>query len=426
MVNARLTDSAAAPEPRPGAGLKVVCVGGGPAGLYLSILMKLRDPSHDVAVFERSEINSSSGWGVTFGQSLLRRLYDHDRACAREIEAAAFRWHDQVTHFQGEQLVEHGGEAYNITRRRLLGILGGRAQDLGVRVEYGREIASASEFPEADVIVASDGVSSRIRQGAGSFRTQDVLGRNKYIWLGTDKVFEQFNFFFVPTESGWIWAHAYGIDPDSSTFIVECAPETWHRLGFASMSTDHALPILEGIFKKPLAGHRLFGDLGDGSKARWLNFRTISNSRWHSGKVVLVGDSAHTTHFAVGMGTTLAIEDAIALADGLHEHRDIESAFESYERQRRAEMAATLAEASCSARWFENLSRYIDQKPRQFGALIYARRSPLIAVLPPAASYALRVAANRMTILDGVRHRVGPTVKKIYGRRKSVLSRGAP
>jgi 2-polyprenyl-6-methoxyphenol hydroxylase-like FAD-dependent oxidoreductase len=126
------------------------------------------------------------------------------------------------------------------------------------------------------------------------------------------------------------------------------------------------------------------------------------------------------------MGTTLAIEDAIALADGLQEHGDTEFAFKSYERQRRAEMAATLAEASCSARWFENLSRYIDRKPRQFGALIYARRSPLIAVLPPAASYVLRSAANRMTILDGVRHRLGPIVKKIYGRRKPVLSRQAP
>jgi 2-polyprenyl-6-methoxyphenol hydroxylase-like FAD-dependent oxidoreductase len=406
--------------------MRVVCVGGGPAGLYLSMLMKLRDPGHDVAVFERSEVNSASGWGVTFGQSLLARLYDHDPDSAREIEAAAFMWQDQVTHFQGEQLVAPGGKAYNITRRRLLDILGRRARDLGVRVEYGREIASASEFREADVIVASDGVSSRIRQDAGNFRTQDVLGRNKYIWLGTDKVFEQFNFLFIPTESGWMWAHAYGIDSDSSTFIVECASETWHRLGFASMSTDQALAILEVIFKESLAGHRLFGDLGDGTKARWLNFRTISNSRWHSGKVVLVGDSAHTAHFAIGMGTTLAIEDAIALADGLQEHGDTEFAFKSYERQRRAEMAATLAEASCSARWFENLSRYIDRKPRQFGALIYARRSPLIAVLPPAASYVLRSAANRMTILDGVRHRLGPIVKKIYGRRKPVLSRQAP
>ena len=159
--------------------MKVVCVGGGPAGLYLSILMKLRDPGHDVAVFERSETNSSTGWGVTFGQSLLRRLYDHDPVSAREIEAAAFMWHDQVTHYQGEQLVAPGSKAYNITRRRLLSILGSRALDLGVRVEYGREIASGSEFPEADVVVASDGVSSRIRQDAGRLPDARRVGQQQ-------------------------------------------------------------------------------------------------------------------------------------------------------------------------------------------------------------------------------------------------------
>jgi 2-polyprenyl-6-methoxyphenol hydroxylase-like FAD-dependent oxidoreductase len=387
--------------------MKVVCVGGGPAGLYLAILMKLRDPDHDVTVFERSASNSATGWGVTFGQSLLDRLYEHDPDSARELETAAFVWHDQVTHFQGEQLVAPGGKAYNITRRRLLGILGGRARDLGVRMEYGHEVTSAAELPDADVILASDGVSSRIRQDAGDFGTQDVSGANKYIWLGTDKVFDQFNFLFVPTEGGWIWAHAYGIDPQTSTFIVECGAETWQRLGFAEMSTDDALPILEGLFKEHLAGHRLIGDLGDGTSARWLNFRTISNARWHSGKVVLAGDSAHTSHFAVGMGTTLAIQDAIALAEVLDKQGGTEAAFQSYERRRRAEMANTLAEAGCSARWFENLPRYIDCDPRKFGVLIYGRRSPLVAQLPPTVFYLLRTTADKM----------------IHSRRKSVLSR---
>jgi len=403
--------------------VKIACAGGGPAGLYLSILMKLRDPGHDVVVFERNGVNSTSGWGVTFGQGLLSRLYDQDPESAREIEQAAFMWRDQVTHIHGEELVEPGTDAYNITRRNLLGILGSRALDLGVRVEYGHEIVSGSELPEADVIIASDGVNSRIRQDSGEFQTHDVSGSNKYIWLGTDKVFEQFNFLFTPTESGWIWAHTYGIDSESSTFIVECASETWHGLGFDAMSTDDALPILERIFKEHLSGHRLIGDLGDGTKARWLNFRTISNPRWHSGKVVLVGDSAHTAHFAIGMGTTLAIEDAIVLADSLHEHSDTELAFQSYEQQRRAEMSTTLAEARCSARWFENLPRYIDRKPQQFSALIYARRSPLVALLPPTVSYLLRAAANRTTFLNGIRRRVGPAVKMIYSRRKPTLPR---
>jgi 2-polyprenyl-6-methoxyphenol hydroxylase-like FAD-dependent oxidoreductase len=402
--------------------VKIACVGGGPAGLYLSMLMKLRDPEHDVVVFERNENNSASGWGVTFGQGLLRRLYDQDPDSAREIEAAAFLWSDQVTHIHGEQLVAPGSNACNITRRRLLDILGNRALELGVRVEYGHEIASVAELPEVGVVIASDGINSRIRQEAGDFQTHDVSGSNKYIWLGTDKVFEQFNFLFVPTESGWVWAHAYGIDSASSTFIVECAPETWYGLGFAAMSTYEALPILERIFKEHLSGSRLIGDLGDGTRARWLNFRTISNLRWHSGKVVLAGDSAHTAHFAIGMGTTLAIEDAIVLADSLHEHSNTELAFQSYEQQRKAEMLTTLTEARWSARWFENLPRYIDRKPHQFSALIHARRSPLIALLPPIVSCLLCTGADRMTFLDGVRHWVGPTVKRIYGRRKPTLS----
>ena len=402
--------------------MKIACVGGGPAGLYLSMLMKLRDPEHHVVVFERNENNSASGWGVTFGQGLLRRLYDQDPDSAREIEAAAFLWSDQVTHIHGEQLVAPGSNAYNITRRRLLDILANRAVDLGVRVEYGHEIASVAELSEADVVIASDGVNSRIRQEAGDFQTHDVSGSNKYIWLGTDKVFEQFNFLFVPTESGWVWAHTYGIDSESSTFIVECAPETWHGLGFDAMSTYEALPILEGIFKEHLSGYRLIGDLGDGTKARWLNFRTISNPRWHSGKVVLVGDSAHTAHFAIGMGTTLAIEDAIVLADSLHKHSNTELAFQSYEQQRKAEMLTTLTEARWSARWFENLPRYIDRKPHQFGALIHARRSPLIAHLPPTVSYLLCAGADRMTFLNGMRRWAGATVKIIHGRRKQTLS----
>ena len=253
-------------------------------------------------------------------------------------------------------------------------------------------------------------------------RPDDVSGSNKYIWLGTDKVFEQFNFLFVPTESGWVWAHTYGIDSVSSTFIVECAPETWTGLGFSVMSTYDALPILEGIFKEHLSGHRLIGNLGDGTEARWLNFRTISNPRWHSGKVVLIGDSAHTAHFAIGMGTTLAIEDAIVLADSLHKHSNTELAFQSYEQQRKAEMLTTLTEAHWSAHWFENLPRYIGRKPQQFSTLIHARRSPLIALLPPVVSYLLRTGANRVAFLDGVRHRVGSTAKMIYSRRKPSLS----
>ena len=397
--------------------MKVVCVGGGPAGLYLSILLKLQDPGHGITVLERGKADSAAGWGVTFRMSLLDVLAKRDPASARGIRDAAVTWRDQVTHIHGEQVIAEGDGSYNISRQSLVNTLANRAKELGVNIEYGIDVQEVAELPDADLIVAADGVSSRIRQTAGGFSTKEVMGRNKYIWLGTGKVFEDFNFLFVPTDSGWIWAHAYGLNPETSTFIVECTPRTWAGLGFDTMSTDDAVQVLEKIFSDHLAGHPLIADLADGSKAPWLNFKIISNERWHTGNIVLVGDSAHTAHFSVGMGTTLAIEDAIALADSLHEHDDLGQALRAYEKRRQAELAPVLAEARCSANWLENISRYIDRKPRQFAVLLYARRSPLTAVLPPVASYVLRCAIERSTFLDEARRLAAPVAKALYSRR---------
>lgn len=403
--------------------MKIVCVGAGPAGLYFSILMKLRDAGHDITVFERSKASSAAGWGVTFGPKLLGSLYDHDPASARRIEEAAFRWRDQVAHIRGERLVEPGGGTYNISRQRLLDILAARARELGVHIEYGHEVTGLTQLPAADLVVAADGVSSRMRRDTGGFTTEEIAGRNKYIWLGSDKVFEDFNFLFVPTDSGWVWAHAYGIDSATSTFIVECSPETWAGLGFDTMSTDDALAVLEKLFAEHLGGRRLIGELGDGSKARWLNFRTISNRSWHSGNVVLVGDSAHTAHFAVGMGTTLAVADAILLAENVSREGGLGQALSSYEERRQAELLPTLTEARCSARWFENINRYVDLKPHRFGLLLYARRSPVIAVLPPVASYALYRAARRIRGIEGIRGQLSSTAKAASGRRTLAAQR---
>lgn len=397
--------------------MKVACVGAGPAGLYLSILLKLRDPAHDITVYERRQSSSVTGWGVTFGRTLLAHLNEQDRESADRIREAALFWEDQVIHIRGARVSAPFGGSYNISRRHMLDILSDRAQELGVCIEYGREMRSLSELPDADLIVAADGVSSQVRGEAGDFGTQDTWGRNKYIWLGADKAFEVFSFFFVPTPSGWIWAHAYGIDPETSTFIVECTSETWTGLGFDALSTDEALSLLEKLFREPLAGHRLLGDLGDGTKARWLNFRTISNQHWYAGNVVLAGDSAHTAHFAIGMGTTLALEDVIVLADSLQQHANLEAGLQSYETRRQAELLPILTEARFSARWFEDISRYIDLKPRRFEALFHARRSPIIAVLPPSLSYLLLQAASRISVVNVTRARAAAVANAISGRR---------
>lgn len=375
--------------------MRIACVGGGPAGLYASVLMKLHDPGRDVCVYERNEARTAPGWGVTFSVDLLQRLYDSDPVSARQVQESVISWQEQVLRIRGEEDVLRGGDVYNISRVQLLRLLAERARDLDVRIEYGKEISDPADLADADLIVAADGLYSRIRQ-ASQFVTNESLGRNKHIWLGSDKLFKAFGYLFAPSDEGWLWAYAYAINDTHSTFIVECAPETWAALGFGAMSTDEALPVLERIFRDYLDGHRLIGTLGDGSKARWANFRTISNEHWHTGNVVLAGDSAHTANFTIGMGTTLAIGDAIALAESLRDHGDIESALTRYEARRKAEIAPILAEARHSQQWFENTARYVDLKPRQMGELLWARRSPLVASLPPKVSYALRRAQGRL------------------------------
>ncbi len=398
--------------------MKIVCVGGGPAGLYASILIKLRDPGHDITVFERSNAGSTAGAGVTIGRDLLARLYEQDKESADLIYRTAFILHEQAMYSRGEKVVVQGGEDYNITRQGLTGILAARATALGVHIEYGKEIVSLSQLPEADLIIAADGVNSRVRGEAGGFRTADRSGTNKYIWLSTDKAFDSFNFIFVPANTDWIWAHTFGVGAESSAVVVECTAGAWTGLGFDSISVDDALPIIEGLFKDCLDGHQLSSDLGDGSKARWLSFKTITNERWHSGKIVLIGDSAHTAHFSIGMGTTLAIEDGIALADSLHRHDHLELALKSYERQRIAESLPVLIGARYSERWFENISRYMDLEPQQLGALFGARRSPITPLLPPRVSYALLLAVKRLAILDAIRDWMGSTAVATRARRK--------
>jgi 2-polyprenyl-6-methoxyphenol hydroxylase-like FAD-dependent oxidoreductase len=398
--------------------VKIVCVGGGPAGLYFALLMKLRGPEHDITVFDRSTAESAYGWGVTFGGDLLEELYRNDAESARKIGQAAFRWANQIVDVQGKQVQQARGDGYSIERQRLLDILADRATSLGVRFEPGQEVKALSQLPEADLIVACDGVNSRIRNEVGTFRTDVRLGANKFLWLGTDKVFQSFMYLFVPTDSGWVWAYGYVIDAESSTFIVECLPETWTGLGFDTMSSRDSLSLLEELFARHLDGHRLVGQLREAADARWLNFRTVTNQRWHNGKIVLAGDAAHTTHYSIGWGTKLAIEDVIALAEGLQRHDNLEGALQSYERRRQAALLQPQSEARLSARWFENVSRYIDLEPQQFAMLLHGRRSPLLPHIPPQLYCQLLRATDEVVILGKLRSRVGQRAKTIYGRRK--------
>jgi 2-polyprenyl-6-methoxyphenol hydroxylase-like FAD-dependent oxidoreductase len=401
--------------------MRIACVGGGPAGLYFALLMKMHEPGYDITVFERTSADSASGWGVTFDEDLLATLYLSDLYSAQEIEQAAFRLENQLVDVQGKQVLRTGG-CYAIGRQRLLDIFADRARDLGVHIEYGQEVTALSQLREADLIVACDGVNSHTRLEAGSFQTNVRLSANKYAWLGTSRVFESFMYLFVRTSSGWIWAFTYGIDDQSSTFIVECSPETWADLGFGTMPSHECLSLLEKLFEPHLAGHHLTVQAHDATDVRWLDFRTVTVQRWYNGKTVLTGDAAHTTHFSIGWGTKLAIEDVIALAENLEHYGALKPAFQSYEIQRKAALRQPQTDARFSAQWFENLSRYIDLKPDEFSVLLHGRRSPILPHLPPRLYYQLDQLTEELTIMRALRRHVVPKVKALYSRPKTIRS----
>ncbi len=401
--------------------MKAVCVGGGPAGLYFAMSMKLQDPGHDITVLERNPAGSTYGWGVVFGSDLLDKLYRTDPPSAQQVGEAAFRWVSQVVDIHGQQVVDPASSGYGINRQRLLEILGHRAAELGVRVEYSHEVGSLAELPAADLIVAGDGVSSRLRLADPALAGNVRMGGNKYIWLGTDKVFGAFTFPFIDTGSGWIWAHAYGFDKQASTFIVECSAQTWTRLGLDTMPPADTLAYLSQLFERSLDGHQLSGGAGDG--VRWLSFRELTTPHWYHGNVVLAGDAAHTCHFSIGSGTKLAIEDSIALAGSLQRHRELEQALAAYQQTRQAELLAPQTEARLSARWLESLPRYHGLQPHQFSALYHARRSPLLPYLPPRLSYQLSRATEHAGVLRGLSG-AAAAAARVAGRRRRAAGPG--
>jgi anthraniloyl-CoA monooxygenase len=354
--------------------MKVVCVGGGPAGLYCAISMKLRDPTHEVLVVERNRPDDTFGWGVVFSNETLDKLWRNDPDSAAAIEASFQHWDDIDVHFKGH-VVRSGGHGFaGIARKRLLNVLQERARALGVQLRFECEVEDLAAYRDADLIVAADGLNSRIRsQYAAVFKPSIELRSNKYIWLGTRKAFEAFTFIFEETEHGWIWAHAYPFEANTSTFIVECAEATWRALGFDEMSQADGIAACEMLFERHLEGQRLMSNAAHLRGSAWLNFPRVSCERWYHGNVVLLGDAAHTAHFSVGSGTKLALEDAIGLADALHAEPDLERALQAYQETRRTEVLRLQSAARNSTEWFEAVPRYVRFEPMQFAYALLTR-----------------------------------------------------
>jgi anthraniloyl-CoA monooxygenase len=354
--------------------MKIVSVGGGPAGLYFAISMKLRDPAHQVRVIERNRPDDTFGWGVVFSDQTMDNLAANDGESARRILDNFAHWDDIDVHFKGKVVTSGGHGFCGIGRKTLLEILQRRARDLGVELVFETEVEDLAPFAEADLIVAADGVNSRVRElHAEAFQPDIDLRRNRFIWLGTDRVFDAFAFIFEDTDHGWVWAHAYRFDRDSSTFIVECAEETWRGLGLDRADQGESIAICERLFADTLDGRKLMSNARHLRGSAWLNFPRVTCAKWHHGKVVLMGDAAHTAHFSIGSGTKLALEDAIGLADALQLHEDRGEALESYQEARRLEVLKLQSAARNSTEWFENVPRYAGFEPLQFAYSLLTR-----------------------------------------------------
>ncbi|NRF69312.1 bifunctional salicylyl-CoA 5-hydroxylase/oxidoreductase [Aquincola sp. S2] len=359
--------------------MRITCIGAGPAGLYFALLLKKRHPSHQVTVIERNQHDSTFGWGVVFSDQTLGALQQADPESAQQILDAFNHWDDIAVHFEGRRIVSGGHGFCGIGRMRLLQILQDRCRALGVELKFGTE-APDDEAIAADLIVACDGLNSRVRQKyAATYRPDVDLRACRFVWLGTHKRFDAFTFDFQRTPWGWFQAHAYRFDADTSTFIVETPEEVWRAAGLETMEKEEAIGFCEKLFEGVLGGAKLMSNAAHlRGSAQWIRFPRVVCKTWvhHNGRcpVVLMGDAAHTAHFSIGSGTKLALEDAIALERDLFEHAgDVGAALQQYEATRSIEVLRIQNAARNSTEWFENVDRYATLPPEQFAYSLLTR-----------------------------------------------------
>ena len=334
--------------------MKIVSIGGGPAGLYFAILMKNADPAHEIVVVERNRVDDTFGFGVVFSDATLDNFREADAETHAAITRAFAHWDDIDIHYGGQVLTSTGHGFSGMSRQTLLSILQARCAALGVRLRHETEVADLASYADADLILGADGVNSWVRTAhAGWFEPRIDWRPNRFVWLGTTFPFRAFTFIFKEDVHGLWRVHAYRYDDRHSTFILETTEATWRRAGLDHADETATKTFAERLFARELDGHPILTN-----RSLWRSFPTIRNERWHHGKVVLVGDAAHTAHFSIGSGTKLAREDAIALAAALRDRRHVSAALAAYEAERRPQVEAIQRAAQTSLEWFEEAERY--------------------------------------------------------------------
>ena len=373
--------------------MNILCIGGGPAGLYFALLMKLQNPLHRITVVERNKPFDTFGWGVVLSDQTLAHLNEADPVSGQLIADALNHWDDIEVFFKGRS-VRSGGHGFcGIGRKHLLNILQDRCLALGVELVFEVDVADDQALAahyQADLVVASDGLNSRIRTRYADTYQPDIDTRLcRFVWLGTRKTFDAFTFAFEQTEHGWFQAHAYKFDEHTSTFIVETPEAVWQAHGLDAMSQEDSIAFCERLFAAYLEGHTLVSNARhQRGSASWIRFPRVMCKTWvHTVQVgarpvpvVLMGDSAHTAHFSIGSGTKLAVEDAMDLArefaastDELVTASDMPAVLQRYQARRSVEVLKIQNAARNSTEWFENVTRYTGMEIEQFAYSLLTR-----------------------------------------------------
>jgi anthraniloyl-CoA monooxygenase len=352
--------------------MRILIAGGGPAGLYFAILMKRLDPRHDVVVVERDGRHATFGWGIVFSDQTFAYLRAADEPSYEALLGSCETWDNVDVVHRGRKVSIRGNTFSGIARLRFLNILHDRCEALGVSLRFDTTLADPrAQLDDCDLLVGADGAGSVVRRAwEERFEPSISRGRNRYIWLGTHRIFDGLTLTFRADRAGVFIAHSYRFNPTTSTFIVECGPDVWESAGFASMSEPETCGYLERVFAPDLDGERLLTN----DFVRWLNFVHVRNRHWSHGRVVLLGDALHTAHFSIGSGTKLALEDAIALARAIETSNwRLPEALAAFELERRPIVEGYQDAALESLEWFENVRKDLALAPLPFAYELMTR-----------------------------------------------------